>query len=167
MHAASLAFQDMKISGSAFESGVFSDVLFRNFESDNVNFLDANFTYCKFDDVRIEGSNFSGAIFSKCIFEGASFRGCDFTDSVFSECDFTNAAVYGGSLRRALLTRCDLTNLQLMKGPPRAGGASRRLQVDTDLDNIELKFSENIPESIVAHLSIQDVVSSPNHVTWP
>lgn len=156
IRASSLAFQDMEVRGASFESGVFSEVLLRSFSADRANFMDANFTYCRFEQTSVEGSNFSGAIFSKCFFDRADFTGCDFSDAVFSECEFVDATIAGGSLRRALITKCDLGSLHLKKGPPRGGEASRRLQVDTDIYGVQLKFSQNLPESIVAHLFAQD-----------
>ena len=165
IRASSLAFQDMRMLGASFESGVFSDVLLKNFEADRAIFMDANFTYCKFEQTRIDGTNFSGAIFSKCIFDRAIFNACDFSDAVFSECEFVDATISGGSLRRALVTKCDLGNLHLKKGPPRGGDASRRLQVDTDLDSVQVKFSQNLPQSMVMHLFAQDFGDAPERAS--
>ncbi len=79
VRASSLTFEDLTVNAASFENGIFADVLFRNFTSDRVNFMDANFTYCKFDTVGMTGANFSGAVFSKCMFDASVFSACDFS----------------------------------------------------------------------------------------
>lgn len=167
VRALSLAFEHLDVHAAGFESGTFADVLFRKLRTDRVVFMDANFTYCRFDATEIVGTSFVGAIFSHCIFTGAQFTGCDFSAAVFSECDFSDATIAGGSLRDSYFTKCDFGNLKLTKGPPRGGDASRRLQVDTDLSDIRIKDCMNLPDAISAHLSVQDIGYVPSSAEQP
>jgi uncharacterized protein YjbI with pentapeptide repeats len=158
VRASSLVFEDLHIRGARFEGGMFADVLFRNFQSSNgTSFADANFTYCRFEDVEFAGTDFTGAIFSNCVFEGATFTACNFNQAVFSESDRMEVTIAGGSMRDVIFSHCQMAAVQVVAGPPRGGDAARRIQVRPDLSNVRAKTSYNVPQIVIDYMDLEDL----------
>ena len=158
VRASSLAFEDLRIQGARFEGGMFADVLFRNFQSSNgTSFADANFTYCRFEDVEFVGTDFTGAIFSSCVFEGAKFTACNFNQAVFSESRRMDAVIAGGSMREVIFSYCQMEALRVVPGPPRGGEAARRVQARPDLSHVRAKTSYNVPQIVIDYMDLEDL----------
>lgn len=158
VRASSLAFEDLHIRGARFEGGVFADVLFRNFQSSNgTSFTDANFTYCRFENVEFVGTDFTGAIFSNCVFENAKFTACNFNQAAFSQFDRMEATIAGGSMRDVIFTYCQMEAVRIVAGPPRGGEAARRIKARPDLTNVRAKTSYNVPQIVVDYMDLEDL----------